>query len=124
MTDLTASAMLEQPTVGRSLWGDAWARLKANRAAMVSLFYLALVTIVCIVGPLFVPHQYTTIYADYIFPDLHSLERWEFQGSHPNMPIKIQPIRQPVMPCDLEKPRSVIVLSYSTPGLTVASASP
>ena len=66
MTDLTASAMLEQPTVGRSLWGDAWARLKANRAAMVSLFYLALVTIVCIVGPLFVPHQYTTIYADYV----------------------------------------------------------
>jgi oligopeptide transport system permease protein len=66
MTDLTASAMLEQPTVGRSLWADAWARLKANRAAMVSLFYLALVTIVCIVGPLFVPHQYTTIYGDYV----------------------------------------------------------
>ena len=60
MTDVTATTMLEQPTVGRSLWGDAWARLKANRAAMVSLFYLALVTIVCIVGPFFVPHQYTT----------------------------------------------------------------
>ena len=66
MTDLTASAMLEAPTVGRSLWGDAWARLKANRAAMVSLFYLVLVTIVCIVGPMFVPHQYTTIYSDYV----------------------------------------------------------
>jgi oligopeptide transport system permease protein len=66
MTDLTASAMLEQPTVGRSLWADAWARLKANRAAMVSLFYLLLVTIVCIVGPLLVPHQYTTIYGDYV----------------------------------------------------------
>jgi oligopeptide transport system permease protein len=66
MTDLTASAMLEQPTVGRSLWGDAWARLKANRAAMVSLFYLLLVAIVCVVGPLFVPHQYTTIYGDYV----------------------------------------------------------
>ena len=58
--------MLEEPTVGRSLWGDAWARLKANRAAMVSLIYLVLMTIVCIVGPLFVPHQYTTIYADYV----------------------------------------------------------
>ena len=66
MTDVTATTMLEQPTVGRSLWGDAWARLKANRAAMVSLFYLALVTIVCIVGPFFVPHQYTTIYGDYV----------------------------------------------------------
>ena len=27
MTDLTATTMLEEATVGRSLWGDAWARL-------------------------------------------------------------------------------------------------
>ncbi|PSJ54341.1 ABC transporter permease [Kumtagia ephedrae] len=66
MTDLTAAAMLEQPVVGRSFWGDAWARLKANRAAMVSLIYLCLMAVVCIVGPWFVPHQYTTIYADYV----------------------------------------------------------
>ncbi len=36
-----------------------------------------------------------SLYADYVFPDLSFLERWEFQGSHPNMPIKVQPIRQP-----------------------------
>lgn len=40
----------------------------------------------------------TTIFADYIFPDLTFLERWEFQGSHPNMNLKVQPIRQPVIP--------------------------
>jgi anaerobic selenocysteine-containing dehydrogenase len=39
----------------------------------------------------------TTMYADYIFPDLTYLERWEMQGSHPNMPAKVQPIRQPVI---------------------------
>ncbi len=39
----------------------------------------------------------TTMYADYIFPDLTYLERWEFQGSHPNMNLKVQPVRQPVM---------------------------
>ncbi len=39
----------------------------------------------------------TTGYADYIFPDLSYLERWEMQGSHPNMPAKVQPIRQPVV---------------------------
>ncbi len=39
----------------------------------------------------------TTMYADYIFPDLTYLERWEMQGSHPNIPVKIQPIRQPVI---------------------------
>ena len=66
MTDLTATTMLEEATVGRSLWSDAWARLKANRAAMASIFYLALMAIVCIVGPYFVPHQFTTIYSDYV----------------------------------------------------------
>lgn len=39
----------------------------------------------------------TSMYADYIFPDTSYLERWEFQGSHPNMPNKVQPVRQPVM---------------------------
>jgi oligopeptide transport system permease protein len=66
MTDVTATAIVEKAMVGRSLWGDAWARLKANRAAMVSLIYLVIVTIVCIVGPYLVPHEYTTIYSDYV----------------------------------------------------------
>jgi anaerobic selenocysteine-containing dehydrogenase len=39
----------------------------------------------------------TSMYADYLFPDLHYLERWELHGSHPNMPVKVQPIRQPVI---------------------------
>ncbi|MCX8569653.1 MULTISPECIES: ABC transporter permease subunit [Hyphomicrobiales] len=62
MTDTTIAA----PVVGRSLWGDAWARLKANKAAMFSLFYLIAIAVVCVVGPFFVPHQYTTIYSDYV----------------------------------------------------------
>jgi anaerobic selenocysteine-containing dehydrogenase len=39
----------------------------------------------------------TTMYADYIFPDLSYLERWEFHGSHPNIAPKVQPVRQPVI---------------------------
>ncbi len=39
----------------------------------------------------------TSMYADYVFPDLTYLERWEFAGSHPNMVEKVQPIRQPVI---------------------------
>lgn len=39
----------------------------------------------------------TSMYADYIFPDLSNLERWEFAGSHPNMVWKVQPVRQPVI---------------------------
>ncbi len=51
--------------------------------------------------PLFVCCDITvgssSMYADYIFPDLSYLERWEFHGSHPNMPVKVQPVRQPVI---------------------------
>ena len=39
----------------------------------------------------------TSMYADYIFPDLSNLERWEFAGSHPNMVRKVMPVRQPVI---------------------------
>ncbi|MGP2490049.1 ABC transporter permease [Mesorhizobium sp. PUT5] len=66
MTDATVEAAAMPHVVGRSLWGDAWARLKANRAAMVSLFYLLAMACACIVGPYFVPHTYTTIYSDYV----------------------------------------------------------
>ena len=62
-------AMTDMPLTpaakGRSLWTDAWNRLKANRAAMVSIWYLAFMTLICIAGPWFTPHAFTTIYQDY-----------------------------------------------------------
>ena len=61
MTDVASAA----PVAGRSLWADAWSRLKANRAAMVSGVYLILMTLVCVAGPWFTPHEFTTIYQDY-----------------------------------------------------------
>jgi anaerobic selenocysteine-containing dehydrogenase len=39
----------------------------------------------------------TSMYADYIFPDLTYLERWEFHGSHPSIPQKVQPVRNPAV---------------------------
>ena len=65
MTEIAATAA-PPAVVGRSLWGDAWARLKANRAAMFSLYYLAFIGVISVFGPWLVPHQYTTIYADYV----------------------------------------------------------
>ncbi len=38
-----------------------------------------------------------SMYADYIFPDLTYLERWEFHGSHPSIPQKVQPVRNPAV---------------------------
>jgi anaerobic selenocysteine-containing dehydrogenase len=49
--------------------------------------------------PLFIANDITigetSMYADYIFPDLPTYERWEFAGTHPNVVWKVQPIRQP-----------------------------
>lgn len=39
----------------------------------------------------------TSSYADYIFPDLSYLERWEFHGSHPSIPWKVENVRQPAI---------------------------
>ena len=39
----------------------------------------------------------TSMFSDYIFPDLTYLERWEFSGSHPSVTPKVAPIRQPAV---------------------------
>ncbi len=65
MTDATAPPVSAPATKGRSLWADAWARLKGNKAAMVSAYYLIFMTLLCVVGPWFTPHQFSTIYQDY-----------------------------------------------------------
>jgi oligopeptide transport system permease protein len=65
MTEI-AAAVAPPAIVGRSAWGNAWARLKRNRAAMFSLYYLALVAVISVFGPWVVPHEYTTIYGDYV----------------------------------------------------------
>jgi anaerobic selenocysteine-containing dehydrogenase len=36
-------------------------------------------------------------YADYIFPDVSYLERWEFHGSHPSVAWKVENVRQPAI---------------------------
>ena len=62
MIDLAAPASF----AGRSLWGDAWGRLKANRAAVFSAYYLVLMVLACVVGPWLTPHGFSTIYQDYV----------------------------------------------------------
>ncbi len=50
---------------GRSLWQDAWARLRANKAAMASAVYLVIMAVACIVGPELTGHRYDEIYQAY-----------------------------------------------------------
>ena len=68
MSDATATARIPasaQP-VGRSLWQDAWRRLKRNRAAIASAAVLLLIALAGIVGPFVTPHPYDRIYSQYV----------------------------------------------------------
>ena len=56
----------EAPVKGRSLWDDARDRLLANHAAVASLIVLATVTLVSILGPMLSPHDFDTVYRDYV----------------------------------------------------------
>lgn len=51
--------------------------------------------------PLFIANDITvgntSIYADYIFPDVTYLERFDFLGTHPSVTSKVGPIFQPVV---------------------------
>lgn len=43
---------------GRGLWSDARARFLRNRAAVVSLLVLSVVTLACVIGPWVLPHSF------------------------------------------------------------------
>jgi len=79
MTD----AALEQTRRPRSLWSDAWARLKANRAAYWSGMFLLGMIVACLFGPIFTGHAFNTIYQDYVRvpPSLTPYPKPEMVGS-------------------------------------------
>jgi len=60
------SGLSDQLVQGRSLGSIAFARLKRNKAAVVSIFVLVLVTAFCFLGPYFNPHAHDTVYPSYV----------------------------------------------------------
>ena len=56
----TAAAAAADAVAGRSLWQDAWRRLRRNRAAMLSLIVLTLIVLAAIFGPLLSGYDYYT----------------------------------------------------------------
>ena len=51
---------------GRSLWGDARARLLRNRAAMASIIILGIIVLLAVFAPLLSPHAYDEVNYDLI----------------------------------------------------------
>jgi oligopeptide transport system permease protein len=66
-------------TKSRSLWQDAWARLRKNKAAVVSAFVLIFVALAGIFGPMISPHPYDRIYPQFVrvAPSLEAYPRAE-----------------------------------------------
>lgn len=60
------------PIVSRGLWGDAWRRLRRNRAAMVAATWIVLVSLLAVVGPSLSPHT-------------HDALDWEHMGVPPQL---------------------------------------
>ncbi len=56
-----SDVIFEGQPAGRSLWQDAWHRLSANKAAVVSLVILIVIALVSIFGPYFLPWRYDEI---------------------------------------------------------------
>ena len=67
MTDTTArDSTIPAEIAGRSLWQDALARLRRNRAAVVSIFVLGIITLLAILAPYLSPHPFDEVYWDAI----------------------------------------------------------
>lgn len=64
---------------GKSLWRDAWLRLRANKAAMASLVVLVLLALACLLGPAVLPNDYDQVYQSYVKtpPSLEAYPRAE-----------------------------------------------
>jgi oligopeptide transport system permease protein len=63
---------------GRSLWADARRRFLRNKAAVVSAGVLALVALVCVIGPWVLPHAFDSTDWDAMStaPSLHNAHYW------------------------------------------------
>lgn len=57
---------LHMAVSSRSLWQDAWIRLKRNRAALASMIVLAILAFAGIFGPMLSSHPYDRIYPQYV----------------------------------------------------------
>lgn len=82
MTSAHAAALDTAGDVeGRSLWQDAWRRLKRNRAALTSMIILGVVAAVCLIGPYTLPWPYDAIDWDHVEAMPPNMELGHYLGT-------------------------------------------
>ena len=65
MTEIVANDATPA-VVSRGFWGDAWRRLRRNRASMVAAMIIVLITLLAFLGPEFSPHAFDAIDWDHM----------------------------------------------------------
>lgn len=55
-TDEQQSEMIARPSI--TYWQDAWRRLKQNKVALCSLFFLIFIVVMCVFAPFIYPHPF------------------------------------------------------------------
>jgi oligopeptide transport system permease protein len=56
--EAAAEVMAAPQIASRSPWADARRRFLRNKAALVSLVLLTIITLACVIGPMVLPHEY------------------------------------------------------------------
>ena len=54
-SEKAAAAAANAPTSSRTLWGDAWKRIKKNRLAMIGAIWIIVIAVIAITADLWVP---------------------------------------------------------------------
>lgn len=65
MTPTDDAVHVSQDLPSRTLWGDAWGRLKRNKLAVAGVVYLIIISILAITGPLWMPK----VFGDPLYTD-------------------------------------------------------
>src|SRR5215211_7126752 len=64
---LTAQRELAQQKQQRSLWSDAWRRLKRNRAALIGLVVALLLCLIALLADVLAPYSYSEQHIQSVF---------------------------------------------------------
>ncbi|MFC7704714.1 ABC transporter permease [Plastorhodobacter daqingensis] len=66
MTVTPDPVTIDAPVAGRSLWQDAWLRLRRNRAAVASAIVLLVLAVIGVFGPMLYPHPHDRVYPQFV----------------------------------------------------------
>lgn len=119
---IRVSAMTDLPRIetraemrGRSLWNDALARLSGNRLAKFSGIWLMIMALVCVLGPMLLPHDFSTIYKDYtrIPPSISPYPKTEAVG--PVIDVAVRRARLVIESWERDGERITIHVRSDTP---------